>query len=139
MSTSIDRGHVWTMGNSALSTGRRRRTYSPEFKAKAVAACSQPGVSLAAIAMDLRVNDNILRRWVRETERAALLGSPATRMELAPPPSGLVPITVASASVPAPVNTSLRITVQHRGTTIEIVCPPMAEAQCAALLSELLR
>ena len=50
------------MDISALSTGRRRRqTYTREFKAKAVGACMQPGVSLAAIAMDLRVSDNCLR------------------------------------------------------------------------------
>ncbi|MBL8437923.1 MAG: transposase, partial [Zoogloeaceae bacterium] len=32
-------------------SGRRRRTYSPEFKREIVAACRQPGASVAGVAL----------------------------------------------------------------------------------------
>ena len=48
---------------------RRRRTHSAEFKAKVVAACRQPGVSIAAVALANGLNANLLRRWVVTEEQ----------------------------------------------------------------------
>lgn len=45
---------------------RRRRLHSDEFKANAVALAAQPGMSMAAVAMSLGINANLLRRWVRD-------------------------------------------------------------------------
>lgn len=50
---------------------RRRRRYSAEFKAEAVTAWRQPGVSMAAVAMSRSLNANLLRRWVVEAERVS--------------------------------------------------------------------
>jgi transposase len=36
-----------------------------EFKQAVVRECSEPGVSLAAVAMAHRINANLVRRWVR--------------------------------------------------------------------------
>ena len=126
------------MDLTALSTtGRRRRqTYSREFKDQAVASCQRPGVSLAAIAMDLRVNANILRRWVREVEAATLI-RPVTANLVAATPQ-LVPVSVAPPTIEPPVS-ELRVTVQHNGSSIEIHVPPSTEARAAALLREWLR
>ena len=44
---------------------RRRRTHSEEFKTELVRACSQPGVSVAGIALANGVNANLLRRWMQ--------------------------------------------------------------------------
>ncbi|CAG0934013.1 hypothetical protein PLCT1_02557 [Planctomycetaceae bacterium] len=43
-----------------------RRTYTVEFKAAVVRECSEPGVSLSAVAMAHRINANLVRRWVRQ-------------------------------------------------------------------------
>ena len=43
---------------------RRRRQHSAEFKARVVAACRRPGVSIAAVALEHRLHANLLRRWV---------------------------------------------------------------------------
>ena len=51
------------------SRKRRRRTHSAEFKVKVVAACRTPGVSIAAVALEHRLNANLLRRWVVEEDR----------------------------------------------------------------------
>ncbi|WP_353885777.1 transposase, partial [uncultured Microbacterium sp.] len=45
---------------------RRRRRHSDEFKAKVVAACRQPGVSIASVALAHELNANLLRRWIHE-------------------------------------------------------------------------
>ena len=127
------------MDLSALSTGRRRRsTYTPRFKSKAVAACMQPGVSIASLAMDLRVNANVLRRWIREVEHASLIQSTAVEPVAISAPH-LVPVSV-SPELPAPATSAdLRITVQQGGASLEIICPASAEVRCATLLREWLR
>lgn len=42
-----------------------RRTYTDDFKLAVVRECSDPGVSLSAVAMAHRINANLVRRWVR--------------------------------------------------------------------------
>ena len=58
-----------TIPNQPPVGPRRRRLHSDEFKANAVAACMQPGISMAAVAMVNGINSNLLRRWVREAEQ----------------------------------------------------------------------
>ena len=48
---------------------RTRRTYTLQFKAQLVAACLQPGASVAALAREHDMNANVLHRWRREHER----------------------------------------------------------------------
>src|SRR5690554_7449103 len=50
-------------------SGRRRRTYTAQFKADMVAQCLQDDVSLASLAVDHGMNPNVLHRWVLEHER----------------------------------------------------------------------
>ena len=57
-------GHVHTNEAIVIAAGRRRRKHSDEFKARAVRACEQPGVSMAAVALAHGINANLLRRWV---------------------------------------------------------------------------
>ena len=45
-----------------------RRWHTKEFKQAAVAACRAPGVSLASVALEKRINANLLRRWVKSAE-----------------------------------------------------------------------
>ena len=62
VSTSTLGGHVDTIGSLPSAGRRRRRLHSDEFKADAVAAASQPGVSMASVALARGVNANLLRR-----------------------------------------------------------------------------
>jgi len=52
------------------STRRTHRTYARQFKAELVAACQQPGASIAAIARGHGMNANVLHRWLKEHERS---------------------------------------------------------------------
>ena len=45
---------------------RTHRTYTPQFKAELVAACMQPGASIAALALRHGMNANVLHRWCKE-------------------------------------------------------------------------
>lgn len=82
MSTIDVDGHECTMDEGLRR--RRRRTHSSAFKAEAVAACSKPGASIAAAAMERSINANLLRRWVDEGERAEAIATSTTRALPAP-------------------------------------------------------
>lgn len=78
----------------------RRRSYSREFKAQIVAACKQPGISVAAIARMHDMNDNMVHRWLREAEQSGADWVPTI------PPSENLSVVPAPAFVPARPSTS---------------------------------
>ena len=78
VSTYFFGGHMNTSENGYAGR-RRRRQHSAEFKARVVAACRRPGVSIAAVALEHRLNANLLRRWVVAAERGAALMALPTR------------------------------------------------------------
>ena len=43
-----------------------RRRYSPEYKQEAVTLVQQSDIPISEIARNLGINDNMLRRWVKE-------------------------------------------------------------------------
>ena len=69
-------GQVDTMGSERAvpevvkvdATGRRR--YSAKFKHELVLKCLQPGVSVARLSIDLGLNPNLVRKWMRQEQRA---------------------------------------------------------------------
>jgi transposase-like protein len=46
------------------ATGRRR--YSAKFKHELVTKCLQPGASVAKLSIDLGLNPNLVRKWMRQ-------------------------------------------------------------------------
>ena len=51
--------------------GIKRRVYSPEFKAETVALIEKREKPVSRIAVDLGVNENMLRKWVQNAREAA--------------------------------------------------------------------
>jgi len=131
VSTSTLGGHVDTIEQRPAS-GRRRRLHSDEFKADAVAAASQPGVSMASVAMARSINANLLRRWVREAEMPPTK-SPAKAALAA---STFVPVHLNAPAAPA---SEIRIEVRRGATAITVSWPMAAAADCAGWMRELLR
>jgi transposase-like protein len=116
-------------------------TNSAEFKAKVVAACRQPGVSIAAVALTNQLNANLLRRWVVTQERA----QEAPRIE-AMSATTAGPIASGAAFVPVTVERPCVLAAQEivielrRGSTnVKVSWPLAAAAACGAWLDELLR
>lgn len=44
----------------------QRRSYSPEYKQEAVRLVHESDISISEIARNLGINDNMLRRWVKQ-------------------------------------------------------------------------
>ena len=118
---------------------RRRRRYSAEFKAEAVTACRQPGVSMAAVAMSRSLNANLLRRWVVETERAAEAsrGNPAPKA-LPPPPvdTRFIPVAIEK---PAHSDPRIRVEIRRGSTVVCVEWPPSVARECAEWLRAFLK
>lgn len=115
---------------------RRRRRHSLQFKAEAVAAARQPGVSIAAAAMARSINANLLRRWVVEAERAEPMGSTVSTVLSAPPAESFVALSVpARSSESAPI----QVEVRRGPLTVSVQWPSSALHECAMWLRELLK
>ncbi len=61
----------------AGSEGRRRRSFTPQYKAEVVELCRSGGRSIATVARDLGLTETAVRRWVGQAavdagERAGL-------------------------------------------------------------------
>jgi transposase-like protein len=127
----------------ALSQGRRRRRiHSSEFKAHIVAACCQPGVSSAAVAVANGINANLVRRWVKEAEVGTEKDNAASEPEATMPATALtrtfLPVSLPTPA-PAPVAADIRIELQRGATSVTVTWPASAASECAAWMRELLR
>ena len=69
-----------------------RRRYDPESKARLVAACLEPGVSISGLALAHGVNANLLRKWVKDAREAGFSGASAK--------SAFIPVVAADYSLP---------------------------------------
>jgi transposase len=118
---------------------RRRRSYSADFRAEAVAACRKPGASTSAEALKRSMNANVLRRWIVEAERAE--GAATPPRSLSAPVS--VPAKGSFIALPGPAGAAddTPITVEvHRGAmTVSIQWPRSAVHECAMWLREVLK
>ena len=121
-----------------IDTGRRRRrTHSAHFKAEAVGACQQPGISIAAVALARGLNAAMLHRWVKAAERsrnpiAIRTTVPSAGIESS---ESFVPVSLPSS----PAEGVIRIEVKRRGGTVSVEWPASAGHECALLLRELMR
>ena len=118
-----------------------RRRHSLEFKEQVLAACAEPGASVAAVARSFELNDNLVHQWRR--------GRGVGTAKAATPLVQKTPEFVA-LSLPAPTTTqpqvavavpgeSVRIEVKRGSLGVNVLWPLSAAGDCAAWLRELLR
>ncbi|MQW42032.1 transposase, partial [Sinorhizobium meliloti] len=69
-----------------------RRRYDPGSKARLVAACLEPGVSISGLALSHGINANLLRKWVKEARESGSLA--------VSPRSAFIPVVAADGSLP---------------------------------------
>jgi len=129
--------YVNTTGQVVDTGRRRRRTHSAHFRAEAVGACQQPGVSIAAVALARGLNASMLHRWVKKAERSgrpiAIRGTePSAAIENG---EGFVPMALPANPAEGPI----RIEVRRRGGTVSVEWPTSAAHECALLLREIMR
>ena len=99
---------------------RRRRYHREEFKQAVIAACCEPGASVAGIAMANGVNANQVRRWMCERGISAPTQlsptcTPIARAEQMAPSFIPRPIAPAPGELPA-----IRIEIRRGNTTVKI-------------------
>ncbi|WP_333997468.1 IS66-like element accessory protein TnpA [Burkholderia gladioli] len=125
-----------TIESEALPERRRRQRYSEEFKAQVVAACQGIGVSVAAVALEHRLNANLLRRWIDQAE-GRLLKRPLGRPPAKPP--SLPAFVSVPLGAPSPHSAEIHIEVRRGDESITVSWPVSEAAQCAAWLREWMR
>ena len=118
---------------------RRRRYHGEEFKQAVIAACCEPGSSVAGIAMANGVNANQVRRWMRERGISAPtqhspVRTPIARAEQMVPAFIPVPIAPAPEELPA-----IRIEIRRGNTAVKIDWPTDAAGACTTWLRDWLR
>ena len=120
-----------TMASEARTTqAPKRRFYSPELKLEVVGACAQPDVSITAVALEHRINANIVHRWLREHSQGMLIDKQ----------KAFVPVTLSAATEPTTPQptTDIRVEVKRANATIIVHWPLADGAACAQWLRECL-
>ncbi|SEM21949.1 IS66-like element accessory protein TnpA [Halomonas daqiaonensis] len=111
---------------------RRRRRYTPEFRARVVTACLQGDTSIAQVALQHGLNTNLVQTWIRKARRQSQL--PAV------PDFVPLPVTPAAPDLPVSATSSaeIRIEVPSARGTITVHWPVADAAQCEQWLKGLL-
>ena len=118
-----------------------RRRHSLEFKEQVLAACAEPGASVAAVARSFELNDNLVHQW--RGGRGVGTAKAATPLVQKTP-------EFVALSLPAPTTTqpqvavavpgeSVRIELKRGSLGVNVLWPLSAAGDCAAWLRELLR
>ena len=107
-----------------------RRRYSAAMKAQVVAACDEPGASVAKVALAHGINANVVHRW-RQLAREGK-SAPARTGEFIALPLTLAPET-------APASADIRVELRRGPVTMTITWSSSDAAGFAAWTRELLR
>lgn len=111
---------------------RGRRTHSESFKRSVIAACREPGVSVAGVALANGLNANQVHRWMRErgidppsrrTRNAVEIGERVGQ--------GFVPVQISAAVEPV-----IRLEAQRGNARVKLEWPIEAAEACGAWLRE---
>ena len=121
------------------TTRRSHRTYAPEFKAQLVAACQQPGTSIAALATQHAMNANVLHRWLKEHQRSGChqLTDPAKRAVARVPPQS--PAFIPLALPPAPKEREIKVELRKGALSMVVTWPLSAAADLASWTAAILK
>jgi len=90
------------MDKPVVRAPRRRREHSAEFKKELVARSLEPGVSVAAIAMEGGINANLLFGWRRKHLNSMAQADRASRQ----PSAVLLPVSIEAAPADKPCTPS---------------------------------
>ena len=127
---------------------KQRRRHSAAFKAQVLAACAEPGASVAAVALSFKLNDNLVHQWRRGrgvgsgrvTSSTAIAESTpqfiALSLPVPPPPPAAPPPRSTAVDVTAG---EIRLELKRGAMGVSVTWPISAAAECAAWLREVLR
>ena len=113
-----------------------RRTHSLEFKAEVLAACRQPGASIAAVALAHGLNSNVVHKWLAGIGMKRFGQSLPTNDEPAPvAPTQFLPVGLtANGSDRSSCSQDIRLDLDLGALQIKLHCAHGGGAGVAALL-----
>ena len=120
-----------------------RRRHGDEIKARVLAACDEPGASVAAVALANDLNANLVHKWrrgrgARPVALSCAVGKAPSAPFIALSLPGPTPPAAAPLS-PPPVAADIRVHLKRGATAVVVSWPSSAAAHCASWLRELLR
>lgn len=127
----------------APAAASKRGRYSPALKAHLVAACSEPGASVAAIALANGLKAKLLYRWVSEQRQKQSSANSATGFvqlattlpaAAAGPTSSYAHFAMRTAAQGAAAAEHLQLHFSRGDLQISLNLPAHQHTQCAALL-----
>ena len=124
---------------SRNTTRRTHRTYSPEFKAQLVAACQQPGASIAALAGQQGMNANVLHRWLKEHQRGGRHQLVQAHKHATAAVSSQGPAFIPLALPPAPKEYEIKVELRKGALSMVVTWPLSAGAALAGWTAALLK
>jgi len=115
-----------------------RRRHDDELKAKVLAACDEPGASVAAVAQAHALNANLVHKWRRLRAAGLVRPHPAPgNAEVAQ--FVALPLPAAPPSLSPAPDAQIQVQVKRGATTVVLSWPSVAAGECAAWLRGLLR
>jgi len=113
-----------------------RRNHSPEFKAQVLAACRQPGASIAAVALAHGLNSNVVHKWLAGIGMKRFGQSLPSEDEAAPvAPMQFMPVGVGSNGPDGNTcSQGIRLDLDLGALQIKLNCAHGGGASVAALL-----
>ena len=126
---------------SSCAARRTHRTYTREFKAELVAACQQPGASIAAMAGAHAMNAKVLHRWLKEHARSGCHSRPGSgneagssvALQLQAPV--FIPVQLQASQ---PVEQLIKVEIRKGTLTMSITWPGSASADFARWATSIL-
>lgn len=112
-----------------------RRRHGKALKAQVLAECSEPGASVAAVALAHGLNANLVHKWRRGAQRTPEATQAAPVAD--PGAAIFVPLQLPQPAHATPAD--IRIELRRGATSVTVSWPAESAAECAAWMRELLR
>ncbi|WP_425918789.1 transposase [Acinetobacter sp. TSRC1-2] len=117
---------------STVAVSKKRRTYSAEFKHSIVQTCKEPHTSIASVALQYRLNENILSKWIR------LFDGRQSIHKSAPPKPAFIALSYPERfNLSTAIMLPLHITLPDSNTEIGLKCQASKMPALAELLKAL--
>ena len=127
-----------------MQTGTRapRRRHADELKARVLAACAEPGASVAAVAQAHGLNANLVHKWRRGCGAPTNIAARPVRTAVTAG-AEFIPVVLPTTTVAAPANdgqaiatpsADIRIEWRRGAAAIAVSWPVSAAPECARWL-----
>ena len=107
-----------------------RRRHAADLKRQVLAACAEPGASVAQVALAHGLNANLVHKWRRTVDVGGVDSKSGDRQ------AEFVSLTLAPSST---VASDIHLELRRGAIAVNVTWPLSASSQCAAWLREILR